>query len=364
MANGNRIQITKVTVDRAKPPSIGQRFVRDAGVLGFALRVTADGAKSFVWEGRVKGRVRRITIAKYPDLNVAQARAKAQELRTAIAQGRDPAAERMAERRQATFEVLVDAYLENHAKLHRKSWRADERRLRTHCEHLNLRRLSDLGVTDVAKLHRDIADARGKVEANRTVELLRAVFGKAALWNMMSGANPAVGVERFKEQSRERFLSQEELRRVNDALLSEPDWRWRSYFPLVLLLGPRKTELLQARWSDIDLNQKTWKIPTSKAGRSHLLPLPLPAVRIIEALPSRGQSEWLFPVRTASKSGHVENAGIAWQRIRERAGVPDVRIHDLRRTLGSGWPAPAIRYRSSARRSIMRTHRRRVSTRD
>jgi len=338
-AKDGRIQITKAVVEAAHPPAAGQRFIRDAGVLGFGVRITADGAKSFVWEGRVKGRVRRITIARYPDFNVALARAEAQKLRTAVAQGRDPAAERLAERREPTFGVLVDAYLDNYAKLHRKSWRTDERRL-AHCGHWNLRRLSDIARTDVERLQRETAEKRGRVESNRTVELLRAMFGKALLWNMMPGPNPALGVERFPEQSRERFLSPEELRRVNEALLTETDWRWRAYFPLAFLLGPRKTELLQARWIDVDLDQKTWRIPTTKAGRSHILPIPGPAIEIIESLPSRGQSEWLFPVRVNSASGHAENAGVAWKRIRERAGVPDVRIHDLRRTLGS-WLAGA-----------------------
>src|SRR5262249_40740399 len=115
--------------------------------------------------------------------------------------------------------------------------------------------------------------------------------------------------------------------------------------PLCLLLGPRKSELLAARWSDIDLGQRTWRLPMTKAGRSHLLPLPEPAVGILEALPSRGQSDWVFPGDGAS--GHLVEPKKAWQRIRQRAGVPDVRIHDLRRTLGSwlaasGYSLPLI----------------------
>jgi len=100
------------------------------------------------------------------------------------------------------------------------------------------------------------------------------------------------------------------------------------------LLGPRRGELLCARWPDVDLAARTWRLPTTKAGRPHLLPLPTPAVTILESLPSRDQADWLFP-SPAAASGHLEEPKKAWQRIRDRAQVPDVRVHDLRRTLGS-----------------------------
>lgn len=141
----------------------------------------------------------------------------------------------------------------------------------------------------------------------------------------------------FKEKARERFLSPDELVRVNDALLAEPE-PWRSYFPLVLLTGTRRMELLTAKWENVDLEQRTLKLTETKNGRSLLRPLPVAVVAILEALPSRGASEWLFP--NYGKSGHVTEPKTAWERIRERAKVPDVRIHDLRRTLGS-WLAGA-----------------------
>jgi integrase len=138
----------------------------------------------------------------------------------------------------------------------------------------------------------------------------------------------------FREEKRDRFLSPDELKRTLSAIEQESDWRWRAYFKLSLLLGPRRGELLCARWPDVDLAARTWRLPTTKAGRPHLLPLPTPATTILESLPSREQVDWLFPSPTAA-SGHLEEPKKAWQRIRDRAQVPDVRVHDLRRTLGS-----------------------------
>ena len=118
------------------------------------------------------------------------------------------------------------------------------------------------------------------------------------------GANPAARIKFYHEEKRDRFLSPEELRRVNSALVDEPNPYWRGYFPLSLLLGTRRSQLLSARWSDMDLEQKTWRIPSTKAGRPHLLPLPNAAVEILKTLPR--SSEYVFPGKGAS--GHLTEA--------------------------------------------------------
>jgi integrase len=159
------------------------------------------------------------------------------------------------------------------------------------------------------------------------------MLNRAVDWEMLRGANPAQRMKLFREQKRERYLSPDELQKVNAALLQEPDWRWRAYFPIALMLGTRKSELLAMRWEDVDFTARTWRIPETKAGNSHLLPLPIPAIAILEEVPSRGKSEWVFPGE--GSSGHIVEPAKAWQRIRKRAGVPDVRIHDLRHTLAS-----------------------------
>jgi integrase len=196
------------------------------------------------------------------------------------------------------------------------------------------RRLSDLTREHVAELHARVGRDSGHYAANRGLALLRAMFNLARTWGLCSGDNPATGIRAFREEKRDRFLNPDELSRALLAIDQEPDWRWRGYFRLALLLGPRRHELLRARWPELDFSARSWRLPTTKAERPHLLPLPTPAVEILESLPSRGQSEWLFP-SSAARSGHLEEPRKAWQRIRERAKTKDVRIHDLRRTLGS-----------------------------
>jgi integrase len=193
------------------------------------------------------------------------------------------------------------------------------------------RPLKEITTDEVFRLHQRLGKENGRYAANRTIALLRTMFNLARDWGHLEGTNPAARVKFYREEKRDRFLSPEELSRVNAALLQEPNPHWRAYFPLSLMLGTRRSELLSARWDDLDFERRQWRIPTTKAGRPHLLPLPNAAVEILKSLPR--SSEYVFPGIGAS--GHLTEAAKVWQRIRKRAGVPDARIHDLRRTLGS-----------------------------
>ncbi len=332
--------ITEKTVRGARAPEKGQIFIREPKT-GFAVRVIATGAVSFCWEGRIKGTgvKRRVTIGQHPNWSVSNAAAVAAQLRAMAAKGQDPAGERIVAREQLTFAQLVAWYLENYARPHRKTWRTDERRLKA-LGVWDKRRLADITPDDIGRMHVRIGASRGRVESNRTIQLLRSAFNAAIAADVWKGTNPAKGVKLFAEQSRERFLSPAELVAVSRALLAETeDWRWRSYFPLLLLTGLRRRELASLRWEHVDLTARTLRLPTTKSGRSHRLPIPSAAAAIIEGLPSRGAGGvWLFPSR--GKSGHIENPAAVWARVRERAGCPDCTIHDLRRSCGS-WLAAA-----------------------
>ena len=299
--------LTKNLVEKTLPPRSGQLFLRDDEITGVGLRVTSNGAKSFVWEGRINGRTCRDTLGRFPDLRVLEARAKALEYKAKIAQGENPVgqrdAERAALRAEKTFAQLADEYLTLHAKPHKRSWREDERMTRRYLpSSWSSRRLSDFSRHEMVRLHQTIGHEHGHYAANRLVALLRTMFNRARLWGMLKEENPVRGIKLFHEEKRERFLTADEIARLNQALMSEPDWRWRAFFPLSLLLGIRRGELITARWADIDFAQAVWRIPNTKSGRPHLLPLPRPAVQILEGLPSRHNSMWLFPGEKTSTS--------------------------------------------------------------
>jgi integrase len=287
-------------------------------------------------------------------MSLGLARQKALETAAAAGRGEDPAEARARERGELTFGRLAERYMDAYAHARKRTSNQDERMLRdvlprqgTDKEDLGpapvpagwrLRRLSDITRDTVAQLHARLGRERGTYQANRVLALIRAMFNLAHAWGLLDGENPARGVRMFKEEKRDRFLAPDELKRVLEQLEAEPDRRWRAYFKLALLLGPRKGELLSAKWEDFDLASRTWRLPQTKAGRPHLLPLPSAAVETLEQLPSQARdpkaSPWLFPSPTAM-SGHLEDPKKSWQRIRDRAGVKGVRVHDLRRTLGS-----------------------------
>jgi hypothetical protein len=113
------MKITKSLVEHAPAPQTGQKFIRDDELKGFALRVTASGAKSFVWEGRVRGRTRRFTLGPYPALTVVAARHEPLTAKAAVTDGGDPSAERKSDHRELTFAALAARYLTDHAKPHK-----------------------------------------------------------------------------------------------------------------------------------------------------------------------------------------------------------------------------------------------------
>jgi integrase len=317
--------LTKAIVEAAIAPKGGQTFLRDDAIRGFALRLIATGAKSFVFEGRIKGRMRRFTIGRYPDLTVAMARQKALEIRAAVGRGEDPAEARVIERRELSFGELAERYLCDYAVPHKKPRSvADDKYYLTNCipSVWLTRRLSDIERAEIEQLHSRIARDHGKYAANHALRLLRHMFNLARDWKMLMNDNPAARIKLFKEERRERYLKPEELVKLNDALRDEPDWRWRAYFPLALMLGTRRGELCSARWEDVDLNQRTIRLPETKAGRPHLLPLPRAAIAILESSPSHSKSGWIFPSK--SSTGHIVEPEKAWQRIRKRAGVVDI----------------------------------------
>ena len=129
-------------------------------------------------------------------------------------------------------------------------------------------------------------------------------------------------------------MTEEELPRLWKALKADPNPFVRGAFFVSLLTGARRNEVLQMKWSDLDLQQATWRIPETKAGgASHLLPLPKPVIRGLQKLPRFEGTDYVFVGRWGRN--HLVNVSKPWGRIRKAAGLTDVRVHDLRRTVGS-----------------------------
>jgi integrase len=169
--------------------------------------------------------------------------------------------------------------------------------------------------------------------ANRVVALVREMFNLARLWGVYNGDNHATGIELFLEEKRDRFLQPHEFPKVFEALNAEPNPYVKTALLVALLTGARPGEVLTMRWGDVDLHQAIWRIPDTKARRLHWLPLPQPVVTLLHALPRVRDNTYVFPGR--NERGHRTNISKAWTCVHMYARLADLRIHDLRRTLGS-----------------------------
>jgi len=334
-----RVAFTQANVERATCPAGKPRtWLYDAKQPGLALMVTGKGAKAFYTYRKVDGRPQRVRLGAFPAIGVEQARKLAQKTLAAIAAGGNPMAmKREAKAKGLTLGELWTWFLANHAKPRKRSWLADQSRYDTHLKPWAARRLADITRADVSALLQRVATAASQTTSNRVLALLSVMFSKAPLIGW-TGPNPCEGVSRFREQSRERFLSAEEMAKFL-AALDDPatDADWRDFFLVCLLCGARRGNVLALKWDEIDLAAGRWLVPgvKFKNGQAGVVYLPAPVVEIL-ASRKGSKSEWVFP--GIGQTGHLTTPTRAWKSLVKRAGLSDLRIHDLRRSVGS-WMA-------------------------
>ena len=333
----NKFNFTKRTLDALTLPEKGKRvYYYDAKTRGLGVSVTDKGTVTFIVYKKVEGKPERITLGRYPDLSIENARGLALETNAQIAQGKNPGREKSKLRAETTIKELFDKYLEQHAKVHKKSWANDQSQYQLYLTPWSKRKISNIHKSDIETLHAKIGRDNGIYAANRALSLLGIMFSKAISWGW-DGINPVVGIKKFREKSRERFLQGDELPRFFKALEGETNRTLADFFMLSLLTGARRANVLSMRWQDIDVNRATWMIQETKNGTSQLVPLGAEAIAILEERLLSKQDNWVFS-SSASKSGHLEEPKNAWKRVLQRANLIDLRLHDLRRTLGS-WQA-------------------------
>lgn len=332
-----KFNFTKANIGNLPFPSKGKRaYYYDAKVRGLGVSLTDKGTITFIVYRKVDGKPERITLGRYPDLSIENARGLASDVNSQIAQGKNPNKEKAELRTESSVRELFDLYFERHAKVHKKSWKNDEWQYRLHLSHWGKRKISSIRNPDVEILHGKIGKTHGHYVANRVLSQLSIMFNKAKSWGW-NGSNPATGIKKFREVSRERFLQGDELPRFFKALEEENNRILADFFMISLLTGARKSNVLSMRWKDISFDQATWRIPETKNGSSHLVPLSSEMIDILKTRKDTRQNDWVFPSST-SKSGHLEEPKSAWKRILQSAELQDLRLHDLRRTLGS-WQA-------------------------
>lgn len=307
----------------------------DTDFKALSLRVSPTGTKSFCVFRRIHGNPERITLGQFPGLKTGEARQQAARVLASIQVGDNPAAVRRANREELTLDTLFDEYCAAMQGT-KRSLNTDVTRYRVWIKPI----CGGLKLSRIGPDHAKKIIARGGVEqsgttSNRALALLQSLFG----WGVRQGycvANPVKGVQRHREVSRERFLMPHELPEFFAALASEPDESFRDFILLALLTGQRRENVMGMLWTSINLDLGEWRIARTKNGSAHLVPLVPEAVEILRDRSKYRSNQFVFPAQT--KTGCMQWPYPKWHRLCARAGLENLRIHDLRRSLAS-WQA-------------------------
>jgi integrase len=332
---------------RAASTERQQEIVYDAEVRGFGLRLTRAGAKSWILNYRTRAGVeRRFTIGSFPAWPAAKARARASELRQIVDRGGDPLGEVQEQRAAPTVADLCAVYFVSERFVRKGPYSREQERNLTQqwiAPELARRKAADITRADIEKLHRKVTDYGTPTRANRLRSLLSVMFILAVRQGWRAD-NPVIGVERNREHPRARYLTVNEIGRLLAALAEHRKRRadLADILELLLLTGARRGEVLNIKWSDVDLDRAIWTKPHTgtKQRRQHRVPLSPEAIELLRRqLPgSRADriialrpAECVFPIGDISKS----KLNRIWAAICRAAGLEGVRLHDLRHSYAS-----------------------------
>ena len=336
------MSIRKISLKAIAELAPGQT-IWDADVKGFGVRCQRRAAVYVLKYRDQNGRQHFLTIGRHgapwtPDTARKEARRRLRVLtecqtNTGDLSGPSP-----------TLEAFSKTYLESYARLHKKprSVAEDLRNLELHIlPALGAKRLADITAADIAQFHA----GRGTCpsNANRCLALLSHIFSIGAKWGAIpAGINPCRGIKRFRERIRERFLSAEEVVSLGRAFAevdvsageSKEDWRAVNILRLLVYTGARLSEILTLQWSWIHWDEGYARLPDSKTG-TKTVPLPQPALDVLRKISDEHGRSGKFVFPGTRSDTHFTGIQKPWQRIRLRAGLRDVRIHDLRHCFAS-----------------------------
>lgn len=340
-------KLTKRTVESLKPRE-ADYLAFDSDVSGFGVRVLPSGRKTYLVQYRSGGRTRRVKIGRHGTITADEARTKAKEILGAVAGGENPAEGISRHRGSPTVATVCDRFLREHVKQRCKpSTEADYRRtIELYIKPaIGSFKIVDVTRTDIASLHHKRRST--PYQANRMLAVLSKMFNLCEIWGLRpDGSNPCRHIAKYKEEKRERFLSDDELVRLGEVLADREAAELETphvvaAVRLLILTGCRLREILTLKWEHV--HDDYLKLPDSKTG-ARRIPLNPPAQEVLKAIPRVPKNPYVIAGENGS---HVTVLHKPWKRICEAAELGHVRIHDLRHTFASnavmqGLPLPVV----------------------
>lgn len=304
---------------------------------GLGLRITKAGAKSFVLSYRADGRKRLMTVARASEISLEAVRLLAGEALVKVRQGHDPIAERKQRRSLPTVAEAMDRYLNEHLVRRLANGRLTERTLKEYTRQAKKDVVPKIGSRHVADITRDevekLLDPLPPVMANRVCALLSAFFNQVEHWEYRpQHTNPARGIEKAREEERDRTLSASELSALGQALETTDSLNPSAVLAIRLaaITGLRIGEILDMHWDDVDLESGFLVLPKSKTGRRiHTLPS---AAQALVAAAGRAGDYVVFG-RRVDRPMDYSAVRRHWVKVCQVAGIEGARLHDLRRTI-------------------------------
>lgn len=332
------VELTSAFVRHASCPS-GQRKVDyfDSKQRGFLIEVRCSGRRTYYQRYcDERGRERQFKIGRADVLTTEQARRAGRSILARAVLGEDPQVRRQELRSIPSLaEFVADKYLP-FIKTYKRSWGTDETVLRIHV----LPPLGKMALDEITAEHiialiaRMRSDGYAVGTSNRVVMILRYMYNLAVKWKLPGVTrNPTGGIELGQEMHRNRFLTREEAQRLVDAITVDENRTAANAILLLMLTGARRNEVTQAKWEHVLWSERKLLVPVSKSGKPRWIALSTSAMSLLDSIPKLAGCEYIFPSPITARP--CPSLWFPWRRIRARAGLQDVRLHDLRHSFAS-----------------------------
>lgn len=343
-----KLHFTKAKIDRLPIPDSGVVTYHDLTQPGLVLLVYSSGIKTFHVYKKLRNSSKSVKpkLGKVSEIDVDTARKLAASMVAKIAQGEDPTEERKEKNEDVTLGHLIDQYIKMHAKVNCTSWRDIELNITRYLGDWFEKPLSQIDMRDIQLRLNELKEEIGAPTANRSLDTLRAAYNYGIKYGICRGENPTKGIPKFHTEARDRYIKRDEFKKFMNVLREYQNTDIRDFVYLSLFTGARQANVLSMNWEDINFEEGTWRIPKTKNKDPHTVPLTPMALAVLNARkqyleqlaeekPDKHPlTQWVFPSRT-SAVGHIVEPKVGWRQLLKEAGMKNLRMHDLRRTLGS-----------------------------
>lgn len=334
-----KFRFTRRELDRLPPCPVDANSksyeCSDSEVTGLRISINKAGRKFWFFRYNFEGRKRAAKIGEYPATDLDGARRRAYEMRAMLDKGRDVQSEKDDLKKMPTFqEFALNEYMPL-SKQTKRSHKADIHRLKHLMPHFARKKLSEISTRDVQAVISRLADSHSHATANLVLALIARMLKLATIWGIIE-KNPCVGIAKFKLQPMPvKMLKPAEIARLFQVLDEDAHYFGARALKFMLLTGLRRNEALRAKWPQVDLERGLMYLPFPKSGKAQHIVLNDEAKAILESLPSRTTSQWLFPGKNHIGDTPVWSVDACLRRSLAKAGLERMRVHDLRHVYAS-----------------------------